>query len=127
MITGYSISEYSREIFESILRKSQRGIHVEIYINDDQNVSESLERFNCRPGKYLKIYRYMKKDEKEFSALHAKVIVVDKRRAFISSSNLSYNGIINNIELGTLIKTKKAASIHKIFEVLTETGYFVEL
>ena len=43
------------------------------------------------------------------AALHAKVISVDEQQTLITSANLSYHGQEGNIELGTLVDSKKIA------------------
>lgn len=52
----------------------------------------------------------------------------DNQKVFVSSSNLSYNGIVNNIEIGTLIEgRKKVDSIDDLFKKLKLKDMFVEI
>lgn len=120
LITGYAISEYFADIFELVLMKNKNGVQVDLYVDDNQMVTQFLDQIKDKDH-LLKIYTYQGKD---FSSLHAKVIIVDYQKAFVSSANLSYNGIVNNLELGTLISGKKVTALTQIFEELNSQGYF---
>ena len=55
------------------------------------------------------------------AALHAKVIVVDGCKTFISSANLFYHGMEGNIEMGVLINSDKKA--RNVEELLNQLKY----
>ena len=75
----------------------------------------------------MKIYNYHNKDD-ELAALHAKVISVDERETLITSANLSYHGQQGNIELGTLIESRRIAKqVAELFTTLLFTKVFVEV
>jgi hypothetical protein len=121
LLTGYAISEFFNDIFELVLMKNTQGVQVDLYVDDNQQVASFLNQF--KPNEHqVRIYRYQGKET--FSSLHAKVMVVDYQKAFVSSANLSYNGIVNNLELGTLIEGKKVTVINQIFNELLSKGYF---
>ena len=62
------------------------------------------------------------------SALHAKVISVDKKITLITSANLSYHGQQGNIELGTLIESATIArQVEDIFTQLIFAKVFSEI
>ncbi|MDU4545933.1 MAG: phospholipase D-like domain-containing protein [Clostridium botulinum] len=118
IITGYSISDYFSELIEVLIDKSRHGVYVNLYLNEYEKKKEQLDKVFLYKGKYLKIYDYSKKEDK-MAALHAKVIVVDEFKSFISSANLSYHGMKGNIEMGALIKSeKKAKEIEELFREL---------
>lgn len=116
IITGYSLSEHFDDMIDVIIQKSQSGVFVKFFVN---NVSEQ-SRFDkiCRyQSRFLKIYNYTNQRDR-MSALHAKVISVDKRITLVTSANLSYHGQQGNIELGTLIES--AAIAQQVEEVFTQ-------
>ena len=59
-------------------------------------------------GRFLHIYNFAGSKD-SMAALHAKVISVDEQQTLITSANLSYHGQEGNIELGTLVDSKKIA------------------
>jgi phosphatidylserine/phosphatidylglycerophosphate/cardiolipin synthase-like enzyme len=123
LITGYAISEYFNDIFDLILTKNRQGILVDLYVDNNEHVSQFLNQLKDKSHQ-INIYTYQGKD---FSSLHAKVLIVDYQKAFVSSANLSYNGIVNNLEIGTLITGKKVTSLNQIFDELYSNGYFKRL
>ena len=53
------------------------------------------------------------------SALHAKVLSIDGIQSLISSANLSYHGMMGNIELGCHIESARIAKeIDEVFKQL---------
>lgn len=124
-LTGYSISEYFSEMIDVIVRKSTQGLYVNLYINDVERQQEHIDRLILYVGKFIKIYNYNKNNDDKMAALHAKLIVVDGYRSFVSSANLSYHGIKGNIEMGILIESeKKAKEIENILKTLRSLKVF---
>lgn len=126
LITGYAASEYFSEISDILIEKSKSDVPVSFYIDDNIHMNTFIkEKLLSKPDSLIKIFRYKKRDG--FSSLHAKVILVDNIKALVSSSNLSYNGIVNNIEIGTLITGRKANEINELFINLRINNYFEEV
>lgn len=62
------------------------------------------------------------------SSLHAKAIVVDDARAFVTSANLTEAAQERNIEAGVLVDSRPfASSLRLQFEALVESGLFKRL
>ena len=126
VFTGYSISDYFAEMIDTIIRKSQQGIYVTLYVNNAER--QSLERFLAYQGRFLKVYEYSKLKEDKMAALHAKILVVDKKKSLVSSANLSYHGLEGNIEMGLLIESpNKAKQIDELLKELRKMKVFTAL
>ena len=66
-------------------------------------------------------------DWKIRASMHAKVIVVDRKRALVTSANLTKAAQSKNIEVGTLIESSThSARLADYFEGLREAGIFAE-
>lgn len=127
LITGYSLSGYFSELVESIIRKSQEGVFVKFFVNNIENQG-SFDKICRYKGRFLKIYNYPKQKDDSMSALHAKVISVDKEKTLITSANLSYHGQEGNIELGTFVQSKETAQqLDDFFTHLIFRKVFVEV
>ena len=87
LITGYSLSDYFSDMIDVIIRKSQQGILVKFYVNNIEN-QRCFDRLLQYQGRFLEIYNYPKQQD-SMSALHAKVISVDRSETLITSANLS--------------------------------------
>ena len=125
LITGYSLSEYFSSLIDIIIAKSQEGVFIKFFVNNiaDQAGFAKLARYK---GRFLKIYNYPKQGD-SMSALHAKVISVDKKTTLITSANLSYHGQEGNIELGTYVESREIANrVDEIFTHLIFSKVFIE-
>lgn len=124
-ITGYAVSEYFSDILDVIIRKSQQGVYVRLYINDIEKQKSSLEKLLAYRSRFLQVYEYQKQEEDKMAALHAKIIVSDARRSLVSSANLSYHGMQGNIEMGFLIDSSdKAKQIEQILKEMIQMKVF---
>ena len=126
LITGYSLSSYFSDLVDTIVEKSQRGVFVKFFVNDIDK-QPGFDKILRYKGRFLKIYNYYQEDDR-MAALHAKVISVDKQQTLITSANLSYHGQQGNIELGTLIESKRIAKqIDDMFTKLIFSKVFSEV
>ena len=126
-MTGYSLSTYFDDMVDCIVRKSQSGVFVKFFVNNIDK-QKNLDKLYIHRSSFLKIYNYPENEENKSSALHAKVISVDKCKTLITSANLSYNGQEGNIEVGTFIESARIAK--QLEETLTRlifSGVFTEL
>ena len=113
--------EIKRQIqlaLDVIIKKSQQGVYVSIYVNDIEKQKEALDRLMSYRSRFLQIYEYQKQEDDKMAALHAKLIVSDVKKSLVSSANLSYHGMQGNIEMGFLIESHDKAK--QIEEVMKE-------
>ena len=126
-MTGYSLSTYFDEMVDCIVRKSQSGVFVKFFVNNIDK-QKNLDKLYIHRSRFLKIYNYPENEENKSSALHAKVISVDKCKTLITSANLSYNGQEGNIEVGTFIEsTRIAKQLEETLTRLIFSGVFTEV
>lgn len=127
-ITGYSISEYFTDMLDIIIRKSQQGIYVRLYVNDMEKQMAALERLMAYKTRFLQVYEYQKQAEDKMSALHAKLLVSDANKSLVSSANLSYHGIQGNVEMGFFIESpEKAKQIEEVMKEMVRMKVFVKI
>ena len=124
LITGYSISEYSGRFLEKIKERAKCGVRIWIFINDDDELEQKVHKYI---NSDIRVFRYARSKINANSALHAKVAISDKRKALITSSNLSFNGFVNNIEIGTIVESSQVEKLQDTFIRMVEDGYFVEV
>lgn len=123
LITGYSVTHFAKDLIELLTRKSSEGVMIKFFI--DKLVDENIFNTLAKDSSNFKIYKLI--DSILYSNLHAKIAIFDRKHAFISSSNLSYNGIINNIEIGSLLHGDKVNEIEELFEEMIQKGFFEEI
>ena len=126
--TGYSISEYFEYLLKMIDCKSRCGVNVNLFINDYETHKKILLDIYHKERQFFKVFKYSGNKEDKMAALHAKTIIVDEEKIFISSANLSYHGLSGNIEIGVLIVSKnKAAQLLSLFAELKRQKIFVPI
>lgn len=127
-ITGYSISDYFAEMLDIIIRKSQRGVYVRLYVNDMEKQKAVLDRLMAYMSRFLQVYEYQKQEDDKMAALHAKIIVSDVKKSLVSSANFSYHGMKGNIEIGFLLESQdKAKQIEEVMKEMVRMKVFVKL
>lgn len=122
LITGYAISEFVKELIDLLVLKSTQGVSVVFLI--DKDVEETLFEVAIKSPNF-KVYKF--NPSNSHTHLHAKVMIFDKKKAFISSSNLSYNGIINNVEVGILTNGENVVKLNDTMQSLINSDYFESL
>ena len=127
-LTGYSISDHFDDLLDSIHLKSKQGITVELFLNNYNETKHIFKDINISNRSFFKVYSYSGIDGDEMASLHAKTMIVDEHKVFISSANLSYHGMVSNIEIGVMIDSKtKALQVLDIFKELKRTKKFIQV
>lgn len=89
-------------------------------MNDYASKSGLLDKIIGLDTSRAFVYEYIGA-KNETQSLHAKVLTVDNEKSIITSSNLSYNGMDGNLELGVILNSKeKAKEIRLIFNTMIE-------
>lgn len=124
-ITGYSVSEYFADMLDVIIKKSQQGVYVRLYVNDIEKQKDTLDRFMAYQSRFLQVYEYQKQEDDKMAALHAKMLVSDVKRSLVSSANLSYHGMRGNVEMGFLLEShEKARQIEEVMKEMVRMKVF---
>ena len=124
-ITGYSISDYFADMLDAIIRKSQQGVYVRLYVNDMEKQKSAVDRLMTYKSRFLQVYEYQKQEDDKMAALHAKLLVSDVKKSMVSSANLSYHGMQGNVEMGFLIESpEKAKQIEEVMKEMVRMKVF---
>jgi phosphatidylserine/phosphatidylglycerophosphate/cardiolipin synthase-like enzyme len=121
VFTVYSISDYAKPIVNKIVNCLERGIKVKMIID---NMDADDNKMNRQIINYLKIIsqKYPHFELYNFSSikgnLHAKVLMVDQSKALIGSSNLSYNGMMENHEIAVYIEGEEVSELNSLLNKL---------
>lgn len=125
ILTGYSISDHFEEMLDLINYKSKQGVLVELFVNDYEQIKVHLKKIEHTNRNFFRVYRYSGIEGDKMAALHAKTIIVDETKMLISSANLSYHGMVSNIEIGVLIESRpKCIQVINIFTELKKMKVF---
>lgn len=104
LLTIYIISEGN--ILNKLKRALNRGVKVEVFIQDDKEFYQSImDNLLELQKKYDHIKIFSGSEE----LMHAKVLISDKKEVIIGSANLTRSGLSNNYELGILLEDRRIA------------------
>lgn len=128
IITGYSVSDYFADMLDMIIRKSQQGVYVRLYVNDMEKQKAVLKKLMAYRSRFLQVYEYQKQEDDKMAALHAKMMVSDMQKSLVSSANLSYHGMQGNVEMGFLIDSQeKAKQIEEVMKEMVRMKVFCKI
>ena len=115
-------------MLDVIIRKSQQGVYVRLYVNDIEKQKSALDRLMVYKSRFLQVYEYQKQEDDKMAALHAKLLVSDAKKSLVSSANLSYHGMQGNVEMGFLIESsEKAKQIEEVMKEMVRMKVFVRV
>lgn len=118
LLTVYAITSGTDMLFEWLELALSRGVEIKMVVNrlDELNpmVNSKLHQLdNTYP--HFHLYDFT---ADEYVDLHAKLIVVDRKKAMAGSSNLSRRGLLTNYELALTVEGKTAAEIASVIDRL---------
>lgn len=124
-VSAFSFTSRADRPLAGIAEALDRGIEVRMVIDHLGNQTPSVQarlRRLARAHRHMYLYDYIGAGE-----LHAKVVVADRRRALIGSSNLSQRGLMSNHELGVVVDGPDAASAAAMIDRLLRTALVVRV
>ena len=141
LVVGYAVYQGQR-VFQSLAKRMEDRpeLNVQFFLNisrpdrDDTPSGILLARFKqrfidkqwptgCRVPEVFYDPRSIADDEQVRSSLHAKCVVVDARKVFVSSANFTEAGQERNIEVGLTIESEWLAQrITQHFQHLHDQG-----
>ena len=127
IINPYYTEKGSQKVSNALVQASLKGIKIRMVGRS------SSDKYGIiyPPREYLSMVNYLKKrgypenidarifgtnevEKGEFN-LHAKAICVDGNRCYIGSANLTGPSLESNLEIGVLLESYQAISVHKLF------------
>jgi len=114
----YVLTSQAFHILDLVSEAAERGVRVTIVVNARvrENVAvRNRLRSLCESNRQVRILNFR---GREGSQLHAKIIVVDRKRALVGSANLSWGGIYGNYEIALLVEGEAAWSLAQVVDAL---------
>jgi phosphatidylserine/phosphatidylglycerophosphate/cardiolipin synthase-like enzyme len=140
IVVGYAVYQ-GHMVFKTLAERMDQNpnlsvrmfLDIQRVFDDQSSLSEQVRRFAERfrqqqwPGNRLPILYYdprsLETDHTLRASLHAKCIIVDKERAFVSSANFTEAAQTKNIEVGVILGSAAfACKLAEHFEVLASAG-----
>lgn len=131
IILNYALSDRSElvvRLVEQLIEAQKRGVQV-VIIGDKMEGKKARVLEQRWPDQLEKPVLYTRPEDPadKMSALHAKAILVDGRRLLTTSANLSYHGLVANVEMGLLVEGEVAQEARRAVMALIEKGVCVRV
>jgi len=118
-IAAYVITSGAEGFVRLISNCLARGVKVTLVVNRFGKQPKAMQNMILdllRQFTHFSLFQFSPKAANE--DLHAKIIVVDRAKALIGSSNLSWKGLILNHEIAVTIAGPSAAKIGNLIDTL---------
>ncbi len=137
LIAGYSFTGLE-DIFAPVAEALVRGVEVDLFVDigedyrkiadGPQKQARKMAKEFCKTTWPRFYYAPSVSSKDSWAKLHAKVVVVDCKRALVGSANFTNLAKSANIELGALVEDEEfATGIEAHFASLKENGDFAEI
>lgn len=127
VIVGYVLTAGASVVFEHLSTAQKRGVRVVIIGN---RLEEQLPVFQLLwpSGQRLPyLYTYQQTSDDPLSALHAKLAIADQKTMLVTSANLTYHGLVGNIEIGLQVTGKVITECIDLLNRLIDKGILIML
>lgn len=124
LVVGYSLTaedgSQMMEVIELLGAASRNEAQISVVLHKDgearnrANLLAVWDVFAVKPT----IYTWEPQAAGPYSKMHAKVLVVDRVEVLVTSANLTYHGLHENIEVGLRVRGPQAAAIAQRFDHL---------
>ena len=123
IMTAYSVSPSTDRMFNWLEGALARGVKVTLVVNEfsqqPDDVQASLRLMSGTYGNFVLLdFR-----GDTHSALHAKVILADRKIALVGSSNISERGFLRNFELAVVVQGDGTSRVGQAMDALVQSRY----
>ncbi|WP_175059677.1 phosphatidylserine/phosphatidylglycerophosphate/cardiolipin synthase family protein [Thermococcus sp. 2319x1] len=117
-LVSYVITDGAMWLVDLIEKNLQKGRSVKFIVNELDPSKRITERLYNMRVKYpdFNLVEFSKKYPGE--TIHAKAIVVDRRKAIIGSMNFTWGGMVGNHEIGVLIEGPDVEDLAYVFDLI---------
>jgi len=98
------------------------------YGNDDYEFNRTFARCisdDSQISPQLKLYEYV--NDETWDTFHAKVVIADRKQAYLGTANVTGTGFMTNLELGVLFKNETVNDLAGVFDSLRNSDYLHEV
>lgn len=121
IIVGYSITQGATQVFERLAAAQHRGARVTLIGNRIEHRLSILQSL-WPVARLPTLYTRRADPQDPMSALHAKLAIVDGKRLLVTSANLTYHGLVGNIEVGVIVEGPVAHDVLLLIQDLIARG-----
>jgi phosphatidylserine/phosphatidylglycerophosphate/cardiolipin synthase-like enzyme len=114
VVVGYSLTPAAAPFVRSLADAVRRGVQCSLVADRMEGKLATIHTLWPKDLGFPMMWTRPADPADEQSALHAKFLVADARRLFLTSANLTYHGFHGNLEVGVLLEGAVAADAENL-------------
>ena len=123
LMTAYSIGDGTDLIIHWLESALGRGIEVTVVVHEFDSQPESVQSSLRDFARNYDHFSLLDFHTEQYSALHAKAIVADRKIAIVGSSNMSKRGLLGNFELAVEVRGNAAVATGQAIDALVVSQF----
>jgi len=125
LICGYPAIDYYPEMIDLIALKLRQGVIIRMFLDDHDDAEAHFQKLTTIKNNHPDIWLRQKNADAAISEFHVKAIVIDGRELLLSSADMSYRGMLGNIEMGIRMESRdKARQIENLLKQMSDMKVF---
>ena len=116
-IMSFVFRPSAMNILDFLETAAQKGVNIKIVINrlerQDSGVKSKLKFLKLSYPESVTLANFNDPNNRQ---LHAKVLVIDRKIAFVGSANLSWRGMTSNYEIGIIVHDSGAWQLANLID-----------
>lgn len=121
-IAVYTISPSAIPLLKTLEIPLLRGVSVYLLVSSMEDLDPAVRNALAELREKFPAQFEIRDFQRSGKVLHAKVIVADRKKALVGSANLSWSGLMNNIEIGVLIEGMTSWDLASLIDRLMEAA-----
>jgi len=101
---AYLLRPSAKPILGLLNDAARRGIRITIIMNSIQSQPEVIRKWLKNISSDSPLVKVIDFKRQRGALLHAKVLVVDRKKALVGSANFSWGGMVGNYEVGVTLE-----------------------
>jgi phosphatidylserine/phosphatidylglycerophosphate/cardiolipin synthase-like enzyme len=115
-ILAYVFTSKALHILNLVENAAKKGVRTTVIVNDLQSQEEVIKtKLRAMEASFSHVHVFNFADNTK-RQLHAKIVVVDRKKAVIGSANFSWGGMYSNYEIGLLVEGEPAWKIAQLVD-----------
>lgn len=116
-IMSFVFTPSAMHILDLLEVAAQKGVNIKLVINrlerQDRGIKDRLKQLKATYPDYFTLADFSDPNNRQ---LHAKVMVIDRKIAFVGSANLSWGGMTSNYEIGIIVHDSGAWQLANLID-----------
>jgi len=94
---------------------------------DSRDFVDAVRSKRRASGGELTLYEYVAPDDDDTATIHTKMTIVDRKRAYLGTANLTHRGLHENLEVGVIFRDDTVSQLVTLVDDLRDSAFLHEV